>query len=377
MRIEKYEMKEMKKLIVITLCLFANLPFWAQRMDDVAVHSKYIQAVDEYRPAPGQYVNDIPEYEDGDTEQDMIRKCTERLANNERGLVALGAYGGYITFHFDHSIANVPGQRDFAIWGNAYQEELNLFPGGGTGEAGVVMVSKDVNGNGIPDDPWYEISGSCDVDSVGKVDYGYEITYRRNPMGKIPWTDNRGQSGELDRWDRYHPQEYYPEWLPDGLTFRGTRLPQNGFDFTGSVPASYSQYFWVLFFFGWGYADNQPNTLSDRVTPNIDGCGIDISWAVDEARKPVQLDFVDFVRVYTGLNQKCGWLLETSTEILGAEDVHLDASLQAIRDAKTGIGDVRCKMEDGKSVVYDLKGLLVAKPCRGLYVKNGKKYFIQ
>ena len=26
----------------------------AQRMDDVTEHSKYIQAVDEYRPAPGQ-----------------------------------------------------------------------------------------------------------------------------------------------------------------------------------------------------------------------------------------------------------------------------------------------------------------------------------
>ena len=35
-------------------------------------HSKYIQAVDEYRPAPGQYVNDAPEYEAGDTEADMI-----------------------------------------------------------------------------------------------------------------------------------------------------------------------------------------------------------------------------------------------------------------------------------------------------------------
>ena len=112
----------------------------AQRMDDLPVHSKYIQAVDEYRPAPGQYINDVPEYETGDTEADMIRKCTESLANNNRGLVALGAYGGYITFHFDHSIANVPGQRDFAIWGNSYQEELGLFPGAGMGEAGIVMV---------------------------------------------------------------------------------------------------------------------------------------------------------------------------------------------------------------------------------------------
>ena len=96
--------------------LFTFLPLNAQ-------HSKYIQAVDEYRPAPGQYVNDVPEYEEGDTEADMIRKCNERIAGLgpiDAHLVALGGWGGYITFHFDHPIANVAGQRDFAVWGNAY-----------------------------------------------------------------------------------------------------------------------------------------------------------------------------------------------------------------------------------------------------------------
>jgi hypothetical protein len=179
----------MRKNILLCAMLLPLLA-QAQRMDDVAVHSKYIKAVDEYRPAPGQFVNDVPEYEEGDTEQDMIRKCTENLADNERHLVALGGWGGYITFHFDHSIANVPGERDFAVWGNAYQEMKNLVFGG-MNEAGVVMVSQDVNGNGQPDDPWYEISGSCDVDSVGKVVYGYEVTYRRNPMGDIPGQTTR------------------------------------------------------------------------------------------------------------------------------------------------------------------------------------------
>ena len=133
----------MNKTITLLLAASTAVAVWGQRMDNVTTHSKYIQAVDEYRPAPGQYVNDIPEYEPGDTEADMVRKCTERLAGNERGMVALGAYGGYITFHFDHSIANIEGQRDFAIWGNAYQEELGLFPGGGTGEAGIVAAALD------------------------------------------------------------------------------------------------------------------------------------------------------------------------------------------------------------------------------------------
>ena len=314
----------------------------AQRMDDVTEHSKYIQAVDEYRPAPGQYVNDAPEYEEGDTEADMIRKCNENLAGKsltdpDAHIVALGGWGGYITFHFDHSIANIPGERDFAVWGNAYQEMKHLVFGG-MNEAGVVMVSKDVNGNGLPDDPWYEISGSCDVDSVGKVDYGYEVTYHKNPMGDIPWTDNRGNSGTIDR-NHYHTQEYYPQWLPDGLTFRGTRLPNNMQNLSDKVDQGWSPYYYVLIGFRYGYADNLPNFTdnADATSYNYEGCGIDISWAVDENRQPVHLDFIDFVRVYTGLNQKCPqpeWWGETSTEFAGAEDIHLDASLEAIRHAQ-------------------------------------------
>ena len=118
----------MNKTITLLLAASTAVAVWGQRMDNVTTHSKYIQAVDEYRPAPGQYVNDIPEYEPGDTEADMVRKCTERLAANERGMVALGAYGGYITFHFDHSIANIEGQRDFAIWAMPTRKSSDSSP---------------------------------------------------------------------------------------------------------------------------------------------------------------------------------------------------------------------------------------------------------
>ena len=291
-RIKKLSLLSMLSLIISPLSSFA------QRMDDVTEHSKYIQAVDEYRPAPGQHVNDVPEYEDGDTEEDMIRKCDERVAGLgpiDSHVVALGGWGGYITFHFDHSIANLPGQRDFAVWGNAYQENQHLVFGG-MNEAGIVMVSKDVNGNGKPDDPWYEISGSCDTDSAGKVLYNYEVTYQRNPMGDIPWTDNRGNSGTIDR-NHFHTQEYYPQWLPDNLTFKGTRLPDNIWNYSEYVSKTYSSYYYVLIGFRYGYADNLPNwtNLADVNSYNYEGCGIDIGWAVDENRQPVHLDFIDFV----------------------------------------------------------------------------------
>ena len=359
-------------------------PVGAQRMDNVPEHSKYIQAVDEYRPAPGQHVNDVPEYEEGDTEADMIRKCNASVAgksilDTEAHIIALGGWGGYITFHFDHSIANIPGLRDFAVWGNAYQEMKKLVFGG-MNEAGIVMVSKDVNGNGKPDDPWYEISGSCDVDSVGKVIYGYEVTYKQNPMGDIPWTDNQGNNGTIDR-NHYHTQEYYPLWLPDNLTFKGTRLPDNIWNYSDQVDSSWSPYYYVLIGFRYGYADNLPNFTdnADINSWNYEGCGIDISWAVDDNRQPVNLDFIDFVRVYTGLNQKCPqpeWWGETSTEFAGAEDIHLDASIEAIKNALSGIQTV--PYNSNKSLpFYDMQGRRVKEASKGIYIQNGKKLILK
>lgn len=371
-----------RRFLVMSVSLFHLLtfsPLFAQRMDNVSKHSKYIKAVDEYCPAPGQWVNVIPEYEEGDTPEIMAQKCTESIAGDyyNTHLVSLGGWGGYITFHFDHSIANIPNQRDFAIWGNAYQEMTNqVF--GGMNEAGIVMVSKDVNGNGKPDDPWYEISGSCDIDSIGKVYYGYEVTYHQNPMGNIPWTDNRGNQGTVDRLYGYdnHNQEYYPLWLPDGLTFKGTRLPDNMVDLSETVERSWSQWYYVLIGFRYGYVDNLSNWTdkSDANSWNYEGCGIDISWAVDDNRQPVNLDFIDFVRVYTGLNQKCpapNWWGETSTEIQCAEDIHLDASIEAIESALSGIKTI--EKDVNSHSIYTLQGRKVGRTTKGIYIQNRKK----
>jgi hypothetical protein len=249
----------------------------------------------------------MPLYEEGDDAAAMARKCTEAIANNNGGMVSLGGYGGYITFHFDHSVKNVDGEYDIYIKGNAMDNGS---------EPGIVMVSKDTNGNGLPDDEWYELSGSADVDSIGKVKYGYEITYTYNEMNDIPWTDNLSRSGTVDR-NTYHTQEYFPLWLlqtqagrQSVLTFRGTLLPNNAYDKSGKGTM------WVLPALRYGYVDNIKNS-------NAEGNSFDIGWAVEpESRTPVYLDYVDFVRVYTGMNQKAGWLGETSTEITGAKDLH-------------------------------------------------------
>ena len=71
-----------------------------------------------------------------------MEKLTEAIGGDRGGLVSLGGYGGYITFHFDHPVVNVSGEADFLIRGNAFE---------GNSEPGIVMVSEDVNGNGRKD----------------------------------------------------------------------------------------------------------------------------------------------------------------------------------------------------------------------------------
>lgn len=287
----------------------------------VEEYSKYILAVDEYVPAPGQFVNVLPKYEEGDDAAAMAQKCTNTIAGDHDGLITLGAYGGYVTFHFDHPIANVKGEKDLYIKGNAFLS--NDYPDkiGGSSEPGIVMVSQDINGNGLPDDPWYELSGSADVDSVGKVVYGYQITYRKDAMQDVPWTDNQGRTGFVNR-NAYHNQEYYPLWLPNELSFEGTLLPRNAENLGDELNP-----YWFQYALRYGYVDNVGNG-------DVDGCSFDISWAVDKNRKPVQLDHIDFVRVYCAQNQMCGWFGETSTEVGRAEDLHLLESISAQNNRK-------------------------------------------
>lgn len=323
----------MKKELILLMCVMLALIAKAQGVN----YSGQIQAVDEYCPAPGQFINTMPPYEEGDNAQTMAQKCTTYLTSanpEEQGIVCLGAYGGYITFHFDHPVANVEGQRDFAIFGNSIRSQL--FPDlvGGAAEPGIVMVSQDTNHNGLPDDTWYEISGSADVDSVAsnnsslnwdrRLIYNYQITYIRNgDLKAIPWTDSEGKSGEVKRMDEYHTQEYWPQWIGSTrLTFNGTRLPRNAWYIQ---QGKYKQQ-WVLFFLRYGYVDNQTNS-------DVEKCAFDISWAVDPiTRQPVKLKHADFFRVYTAMNQTAGNLGETSTEVAGAKDLHLEASIQAMNN---------------------------------------------
>ena len=322
--------------------------------------SPYLSKVYEFKPAPGQFVNEMPEYEEGDNEASMILKVEEQLCGDKNpGMISLGAWGGYVVFGFDHPVVNVKDEYDFKIYGNAFAATGNSS--GGSCEPGIVMVSYDENGNGKPDDKWYELAGS----EYGKQTtiQDYSMTYYKTPIDHvavpdendkhiidsqyIKWRDNKGKTGYVAK-NVFNRQSYWPEWLEgDSLTFVGARLPDNAEDQSGNGT------YYVLTFFEYGYVDN---------LPNIDDAGFKIDWAVDEKGNPVHLPVIHFIKVYNAINQSCGWIGETSTEICGGEDLHPDAELSGV---DTIIDDENATVE-----YYNLQGVKVNNPHKGVFIKR-------
>lgn len=275
------------------------------------VHNKVI----DYVPAPGQFVNVLPEWEDGDDSEAMAAKALQYMTE-EGYYISLGAWGGYVTVGFERTIVNVPGKRDIYIEGNAFQSSQSSTKGGNS-EPGVVMVAYDINHNGIPDgNEWFEIAGS----EYSKSIHNYEVSYIRpaSDNDDIMWMDNQGNSGFVNRIP-FHTQPYWPQWLSgrSKLTFQGCRLPDNSVN-EGTADDPYI----VLKAFDYGYADNYPNfSDKDGLVRNEDAM-IDIDWAVDANGNAVKLPGVDFVRIYTGVNQTNGILGENSTEVVRVVNTH-------------------------------------------------------
>ena len=261
----------------------------------------------EYTPAPGQFINELKTGGfDGSqtTMESAIAYAEKRL--RAKNWVSLGGFGGYIVVGFDHSIDN-SGDYDLGVIGNAFD---------GSSEPGIVWVMQDENGNGLPDDTWYELQGS----ETGKAEtiQNYAVTYYRPTGTQMPvwWSDNLGNSGSIDYLAQFHTQDYYyPLWIEeDSYTLTGTLLEARNYDKSGD--GSY----WVQPHYDWGYADNfSPTDFSSSDKANL----FKISNAIDCECEPIHLDYIDFVKVQVGVNAKSGWLGELSTEVCGFYDFNL------------------------------------------------------
>lgn len=276
--------------------------------------SAYANKVLAYRPAPGQFMNtSTTAYEKGFSAEDVRRKAEEKLKDPYLCLLSLGGFGGSIVVGFDHTVPNINGAYDFKIFGNASYDSFGTLTGalGGSSEPGIVLVSKDVNGNGLADDEWYELKGS-EYDSKHTIK-DYAITYHRpaSPLSSVKWTDNQGNTGYVYRNETHTKNDYYPAWIEeDEMTFYGSRLKDNAVN----EPRPGMPEHWVGYCYAYGYADNHPNDEK--------GALFKIDWAVDKEGRAVKLDGIDFVKIYTAVNQYCGWMGEISTEVQAVEDLH-------------------------------------------------------
>lgn len=245
----------------------------------------------EFLAAPGQFVDGSSTT----TMEQAVATATTTLAAGS--YVSLGGFGGYIVVGFDHSIDN-SGSYDFAVRGNAFSN---------SSEPGIVWVMQDENGNGLPDDTWYELAGS-ETGKEGTVQ-DYAVTYYKpaNAGLDVQWVDNQGGSGTLN------PK--YPAWADEEkYTLRGTCLAARNSDQSGN--GSY----WTNADYDWGYADNY--STKDMITGTTAN-HFRISDAIDYKCDPVPLQYIDFVKVQTGVNAQSGWLGEISTEVLGFYDYNM------------------------------------------------------
>lgn len=369
----------MRKSLITTLLLSAASVAMAQTQQVTVV---------ELHPAPGQFVNTLPQASEGTTHEEVCAAATQSLADEE--LIHLGAYGGYITVKFDHAVQNKKGS-DFRILGNGFYSNADPVYGsetiGGSFEPGIVYVGV---GDDVETCKWYELAGS---EYYTTQIHDFSITYHKPTAEagehkqrfstydnyirwEATWTDKNGEKRDSSGYhmkNSFHKQTYWPLWEEgETLTFKGGKLPNNAIDQSGQ--GSY----WVLYRYAkdsYGYADCSLNT--DIYST------FDIDWAVDEQGNPVELPEINFIRVATGIFQYCGWIGETSTEVAGFQDLHLvkgydDAPIIIpTKGRPSSLNTITGNSQKSAPIYYDLTGRRVERPTRGIYIRNGKKINIK
>lgn len=274
-----------------------------------------VNKVYEYMPAPGHQVNGYTVV--GDFIRDgatMEEACDSVLSHfRKRYSVSLGAQGGYVVAGFDHQVKNTGGY-DIAIKGNPYSYQS---------EPGIIWVSRDDNGDGLPNDTWYELAGS--EYGTENETLNYAITYYKPTTAgaDIEWTDNKGGAGIVPYMSAWNTHDsYWQDWVPtetdaqgrECRTYYGSRLRDTH---------TYEDGYTLEPPFSWGYADNQGSDYFNNSAFSLVSGSLGyykISNAVTSTGEPANLPYIDFVKVQTG---QTGWspnLGEISTEVYGIWD---------------------------------------------------------
>lgn len=170
-------------------------------------------------------------------------------------------------------------------------------------------MSQDVNGDGLPNDLWYELAGS----EYGTRNHttGYAMTYYRpqHPHMGVAWKGSGGESDYIPYMSYWNPADYYwQDWQRDKetLTFFGSMLESN---------VSYSNGVSSLPPYAWGYADNLGEDYFEGTRGRMGYYSIRRARTWDG--QPAELEYVDFVKVQTAITGHTPNLGDASTEVYG------------------------------------------------------------
>ncbi|MDA6068391.1 hypothetical protein NJT12_02040 [Flavobacterium sp. AC] len=229
--------------------------------------------------------------------------------------IALGTFGGSIVTKFDHTVINTYGKRDFTVLMTQNSGSLKFSPVS-------IYVAYDANKNGIADEnEWYEIAGSEHNKSTTVKNY--EITYNKPNPAKaavtgtkdwqfdkeyLKWTDNKNASGFITKTKKWRRYNYYPQWMGESYTVKGTKIYLPIKDVSDGEGTVYN-----VGTFEWGYG-------------GIKDPSIDISWAVDNNGKKVHLPGIDFVKVFVSTFAEAGGTDLVTSHFVQAEDLNFSKS---------------------------------------------------
>lgn len=195
---------------------------------------------------------------------------------------SIGAFGGYMTFAFDKPITNDshnPYGIDFIVYGNGYG--TNKEPGG-------VLVSQDGK-------KWYTLAGSMHYE----LTTDWSVPSKKLINGKVVKSVQIARDAEgkiADVWPLLPIFGYVDNYLSSGNEFA-----EGSYKVTAEAG----------------------NPYNEETVKHIIGDGFDLTWAVDENGKPVQLDQITYIRVqnvtdiqaYGVLSPEIGTLTRTKAAV--------------------------------------------------------------
>ena len=284
-------------------------------INEATNYNPYIKSIFDFDPAPGMFANDL--YKVGFTNEDVMYTALGRINETSVGYpLDLGGFGGSIIVGFDHTIVNIPGEKDFKVYGGDLTDKAN------PPAPGLIFVAYDKNGNGQPDeDEWYEIAGSQHTSE--KTIKDFKITYYKKAAGaplvvsgpNDPFSDREHIYCENNQGETYYmprsksKKEYYPLWATQTTaTYEGMKLN------VSFAPARAGQTtLWNFTPPEWGYVN--------AVNPDID-----IEWAVDKNGNKANLPGINFIKIVNCVSEPMGLCHQQSsmaTKFSGAADLHI------------------------------------------------------